>query len=184
MPVRAAVALALLLAGRSPPLTLTTLDQTDAHRRLNRSAPAEDRLSETTLTTFRRHDLAESCGYYPAETTAALHGQVVGHPDRWGDLFALAELSYLAARKEKSATRYMAAAVYAYAFLFPDGAADRPSPYDPRFYQACDLYNIALSAAMTPPGGSEVGLASGHYALPFGTLDVTLDRDSLSWGGR
>lgn len=185
--LRLLVPLPLLLSatGCAPPLTVTMLDQTDAYHRLNRSALGEDRLSETTLVTLRRYNLAKVFALYPAETIAALHSQVAGKPAAWGDLFALAELSYLTARRDHSPQRYLAAAVYAYAYLFSDDTAGRPSPYDPRFRQACDIYNLSLSAALTPLGnGGEVMPASGHYALPFGTLEVTLDEDSLSWGGR
>lgn len=183
--LRLSVPLLLPATGCAPPLTMTMLDQTDAYHRLNRSALGEDRLSETTLIALRRHNLAEAFPFYPAETIAALHSQAAGKPEAWGELFALAELSYLTARRSHSPQRYLAAAIYAYAYLFPDGAADRPSPYDPRFREACDLYNLSLSAALAQPGsGGEVMPASGHYALPFGMLEVTLDQDSLSWGGR
>ena len=184
LPRAALVGLLLLqVAGCAPPLTVTTLAQTDAYRRSNRSALDGDRLSETTLITLRRNGLAQSFAAHPAETIAALHGRVVGRLGAWEDLFALAELSYLAARRDGSAQRYMAAAVYAYAYLFPGGGAGRPSPYDPRFRQACNLYNFALSAALAPASEGEVVPSSGRHALPFGTLDVVLDQDSLSWGG-
>lgn len=176
--------LVLLLAGCAAPLSLTLQDQQDAYRRLNRSALSSDRLSETTLVTLRRHDLDRAYATYPAETIAALHSQVVGQPDRWSELFALAELSFQTAEREKSRERFLAAALYAYAFLLPDNPSEAPSPYDPRFRQACDLYNLSLTAATVPSGGGEAQLQPGPHALPFGTLDLRVDEDSLSWGGR
>jgi pimeloyl-ACP methyl ester carboxylesterase len=180
----AAAFLCLQVVGCGSPLTVEKLEPTSAYQRLTRSALTGDRLSETTLTVLRRHDLADLHDSSPTDAIAALHTQVVGHPEAWPDLFALAELSYLAARKEASAPRYMAAALYAYAFLFPDGVGDRPSAYDPRFREACDLYNLALSAALEPAGGGEVVVQPGRYQLPFGSLDITLDHDSFEWGGR
>ncbi|WP_239992059.1 esterase/lipase family protein [Rhodopila globiformis] len=182
---RASVALAiLLLAGCSGPVRIVKLDQQDAYNWLNRSALTGDRLSETTRTVLRRHNLSQSYAYYPSETIAVLHAEVVGHPDAWSDLFALAELSYATAEKEQSPARYLAAAIYAYAFLFPEPGGERPNPYDPRFRQACDLYNMALTMALSPPGGGEVSARPGGYHLPFGTIDIAMDQDRLEWGGR
>jgi hypothetical protein len=180
-----AVALAvLLLVGCGGPVRTVTLDRESAYSWLNRSALTGDGLSETTLTVLRRHNLSESYAYYPSETIAALHADVVAHPETWSDLFALAELSYTTAGREKSPTRYLAAAVYAYAFLFPEPGGDRPSPYDPRFRQACDLYNLALTMSLSRPGGGEVVVDPGRIQLPFGTIEVAMDRDSLKWDGR
>jgi hypothetical protein len=173
-----------LLSACAPPLSVTSLDQRDAYRLANRSALSADGLSVATLTTLRRHALADSFDRYPDETIAVLHSEVVGHPEAWQDLFALAELSYLTARREESQPRYMAAAVYAYAFLFPDRAEGKPDPFDPRFRQACDLYNLSLTAAVTQAGGDEVALKPGPYILPFGAVDITLDEASLNWGER
>ena len=80
----------------------------------------------------------------------------------------------------------MAAAIYAYAFLFPDdgSAADRPDPLDPRFRQASDLYNFTLTAAVTPSGGGAAVFRSGQYPLPFGTIEIVIDENSFSSGGR
>ena len=50
----------------------------------------------------------------------------------------------------------MAAAVYAYAFLFPGATGPRPGPFDPRFRMAADLYNWALTAAFASKDGPEV----------------------------
>lgn len=182
---RLTVLLALaLLSACSPPLDVTSLGQRDAYRLANRSALSANGLSVETRTTLRRHALADSFDQYPDETIAALHSRVVSRPEAWQDLFALAELSYLTARREGSRPRYMAAAVYAYAFLFPDGMENRPDPFDPRFRQACDLYNISLTAAVTQAGDDEAALKPGAYSLPYGTLDVTMDEASLDWGGR
>jgi pimeloyl-ACP methyl ester carboxylesterase len=183
-PVILAVLLGLQLGGCAPPLTVERLDEPAAYKRLTRNALAGDDLSETTLSVLRRHDLADTYERSPSEAIAALHAQVVGQPESWEDLFALAELSYLLARQEGSPPRYMAAALYAYAFLFPDKGQQRVSEYDPRFREACDLYNLGLSAALEPAGGGEVTVRPGHYQLPFGSLDVALDEDSLEWSGR
>jgi hypothetical protein len=83
----------LLLAGCGGPVRVETLDQQSAYNWLNRSALTGDRLSETTLTVLRRHNLSQTYAYYPLETIATLHAEVVSHPEAWSDFFALAELN-------------------------------------------------------------------------------------------
>jgi pimeloyl-ACP methyl ester carboxylesterase len=152
---------------------------------MDRSALAENQPSETTRTTLRRHGLLESLQPWPDETIAALHAGVVGRPDAWSELFALAELSYLRGRQTGAQDRYLAAAIYAYAFLFPEARpADRSSPFDPRLRQASDLYNLALAAAVTPEAGGPAVFRSGRYPLPFGMIDIVVDESSLSSEGR
>jgi pimeloyl-ACP methyl ester carboxylesterase len=182
---RLAMAALLLLAGCAAPLSVEQLSPQAAYRKLERSALAENALSETTRTTLRRHGLLEALRPAPDETIAALHARVVGRPEAWSELFALAETSYFRGRETKSQSSYLAAAIYAYAFLFPDsGSGDRPGPFDPRLRQAADLYNLALTAVFSPENGGPATFRSGRYPLPFGTIDITVDESSFSSGGR
>lgn len=184
--IRCVVLLAILLAGCAAPLSVEQVDFQTAYLRLNRSALSEDRLSETTRTALRRYGLLDSLQPWPDQTIASLRARVVHDPDAWPELYALAELSYLRGRRTGSQEQYLAAAVYAYAYLFPDNvpAGDRPDPFDPRFRQASDLYNFALTAAMTQEPGGVAVFRSGRYALPFGVLDISVDEDTFSSGGR
>jgi hypothetical protein len=143
-PARLIVAL-LLLGSCAAPLVVERLDPQAAYHRLSRSALADDLLSETSRTTLRRHGLLDSLR-------------------SWPEFFALAETSYLRARQTGSQGRHLAAAIYAYAFLFPEaGSADRPNPFDPRLRQASDLYNLALAAAVTPVAGGPAVFRSGRH---------------------
>ncbi|MBV9654284.1 MAG: alpha/beta fold hydrolase [Acetobacteraceae bacterium] len=184
--VRLLLTVLVVLSGCASPVTITRLEPRDAYSRLNRSALSDDKPSETTLTVLRRHGLISSFGTWPDETVAALRGRVIGHPHAWPELFALAELSYLRGRQTGSMSDYLAAAIYAYAFLFPDDGrpADRPDAFDPRFRQASDLYNISLAAAMTPVAGGPAVFRPGRNALPFGAIDIAVDESSFSSGGR
>ena len=78
----------------------------------------------------------------------------------------------------------LASALYAYAVLFPNGNAERPSPFSSQFRQATNFYNLALTQVLTSESGDAATLQSGRFDLPFGTLDITLDEASLRTGGR
>jgi pimeloyl-ACP methyl ester carboxylesterase len=101
-------------------------------------------------------------------------------PDR---LFALSELSFDYAEKSAKKDYYLAAAVYAYAFLFPEDGTPPPDPLDPRRRLAADLYNLGLARGLESPDGEEVVLKDGKLPLPFGELDLTVEPSQFLWGG-
>ena len=134
---------------------------------------------------LRRAALLEMFDDRPHEAIAALRDQAIGTGMHWPDLYALAELNYYEDRRTKSKAMLLASALYAYAVLFPAGAADQPSPYNTQFRQAADLYNLALTQVLSGTGAEGVAnLQSGPYDLPFGALDVTVDQASLTFAGR
>jgi pimeloyl-ACP methyl ester carboxylesterase len=105
--------------------------------------------SERTLDTLRRYDLDRVYRKDPAGALLRLENHARATP--LGELvFALAELSWIEAKKEDRWRRpaaldyYLDAVSYAYDFLFdPELAAGR-DPSDPRFRQAMNLYNGGL----------------------------------------
>jgi hypothetical protein len=129
----------------------------------------------------------------PAGALADLHKLAsAGDENR---LFALAELSLLHARKTESQPHFLAAALYAYAFLVPEAGAKPPIPLDPRNRIAADIYNVALARGLVVPpkvadDGSvevrdvdEVSLRGGRYPLPFGELVIEAP-ERFVWAGR
>jgi pimeloyl-ACP methyl ester carboxylesterase len=178
------VVLVLLLGGCTAPLSVEQVSLRASYARLNRTALSSNTPSETTLTVLRRHGLLDYWRSDPAGGIAALRQAIVGRPSGWQELFALAELSYLRGREADSRPDYLSAAVYAYAFLFPDEPEARPSPFDPRFRQACDLYNLGLTGAFSPPNGGPVQLVSATYRVPFGTVELSVDQRQFRWAGR
>jgi hypothetical protein len=97
-------------------------------------------------------------------------------------MFAYAELAFKHASEGGGRAYYLASAVYAFAYLFPENEGEAPSPFDPRYRWAVELYNLALTKAFETAGGGRVELRSGAYELPFSRLDVTFDQGQLLWG--
>jgi pimeloyl-ACP methyl ester carboxylesterase len=180
----ALLSLLVVLGGCAAPLTIERLTPRAAYREVNRSALSSNTLSDSTENVLRAHGLNEAWDNHPAETIAVLRQAVVASPDDWQALFALSEMSYWQAIHAQSRQDFLAAAIYAYAYLFPGlGQAD-PNPYDPRFRQACDIYNLSLTAAFTPDEGGPVRLASGSRPLPYGEAELTVDPSDQRWGDR
>jgi hypothetical protein len=104
-----------------------------------------------------------------------------GDPDL---LFALAELTFLHGQATTKPDYHLAAAVYAYAFLFPEGTGWAPGRFDLRLRIAADLYNLALTGAFGSKDGSEVVPRGATFTLPFGPIEVAFDPAALRAGDR
>ena len=178
------VVLGLGLAACAGPVGTIRSDPKDVLRDLARSATTTGEPSLSTRNVLFESGLFEAFEERPEAVLEQLHRAMVatrGEPDL---LFALAELSYLhgeAARKPASRT---AAAVYAYAFLFPEGEGRVPGRFDPRLRIAADLYNWGLTAALASEDRSEVLPRGGAFELPFGKIEVAFDPASLRVGDR
>jgi len=181
----ACILAALLLNGCTAPVSVQRLTLSQSYRQLDRSALSSDALSDSTLIVLRRHNLLKTWNTDPSSAIAALRDAVVGQPSSWPDLFALAELSYLRGKKEGKAEDFLVAAIYAYAYLAPgEDEANRPSPYDQHFVQACDIYNLGLTAAFASPDGAPIQIVAGRKALPFGSISLAVDQRQLEWNNR
>jgi len=177
-------ALCLFLGACAGPITAVRGDPKAVHYDLARSAVTTGDPSWPTRNVLFEHGLFDAFNAHPDNTITALHRTMVeerGDPDL---LFALAELSFLHGQKAEKSEHYLAAAVYAYAFLFPEGTGEAPKRFDPRLRIAADLYNWALTRAFASEDGSEVVLQGGMFTLPFGQIDVAFDPTSLRAGDR
>jgi pimeloyl-ACP methyl ester carboxylesterase len=67
--------------------------------------------------------------------------------------------------------------------LFPDDEDQRPSGFNPQLRVAVDIYNLAMTAAISPEPGE---VRTGEFSFPFhlGTLDVVLDPNEVQLGDR
>jgi pimeloyl-ACP methyl ester carboxylesterase len=131
------------------------------------------------------YGLYDALGERPEVVIAELHKAMKvapGGPNRL--LFALAELSYLHGEATASLEYRLAAAVYAYAFLFPEGYGVTAGRFDPRGRVAADIYNWAVKAAFASEDGSEVVPRGGTFQLPFGQIEVAFDPATLRAGER
>jgi pimeloyl-ACP methyl ester carboxylesterase len=177
-----ALALAVLLAGCAS-VGVTRVGPQAVNRTLTASAISTGEPSLYSLQFLQRLGLHERFDKDPAGALAAIQASLEPTGQEYR-LFALAELSFLHAERTGSKPYYLAAAVYAYAVLFPEGAGIPPEPLDPRVRLAADLYNLGLTEGLMGEDGQEVRLAAGRYPLPFGELEVSLDQEELVWAGR
>jgi hypothetical protein len=174
--------LPLLAAACGVPVGVTRVDTSTAQRLLTESAVTSSHASERSLTVLRRFGLEERFDTDPDGALAELHRGFVqrGGEDR---LFALAELSFVHATRSGDRTHALAAAVYAYALLFPGAGPPEIDPADPRFRLAYDLYNFALATALGGPDIDDVDLRPGPRRLPYGWLDLQVDPSGFTWLG-
>jgi pimeloyl-ACP methyl ester carboxylesterase len=193
------ISLAMLAVGCATPVGVKRVDIQAGYRLLTESALSAERPSEPSKTVLRRLGLLDRFEDEPSTVLAELHRGLgpAGDEDR---LFALAELSFLHAQRTGDRAHFLASAVYAYALLFPgEGAPVQLHRSDPRLRLAYDLYNHGLAQGLTVPRDesdtsrnapsvtneevAEVRLEPGARTLPFGRLELDLDRSGLSWGG-
>jgi len=177
-------ALCLALAACASPVGGVRVDPKVVHRDLSRSAITTGEPSWPTRNVLFERGLFDPFAQRPEVTLSDLHQAMVasgGDPDL---LFALAELSFLHGGADKKRDYQLAAVVYAYAFLFPEGAGRAPGRFDPRVRIAADLYNRALTMGFASEDGWEVVPRGGVFTLPFGRIDVAFDQAELRAGDR
>ncbi len=182
MVLGACVALMLLVAGCATPIEVKHIDPRDVQRELTSNVISTGDLSNRTQIVLHRRDLTALFASDPEAALASLHRTATAGNADPELLFALAELSFRHAEDTGKRPYYLAASVYAFAFLFPDDPAKRPNAFDPDVRIASDLYNRGLTSAFASADRSRVDLRSGGFELPFGSIDVTFDAASARWG--
>ena len=174
----------VLTACATTPVGVVRVDPREAHSDLTRNVLASNEPSRVTTNVLQEHNLAALYDDDPEKALAALHIHATGDAVRGSALFALAELSFLHAEHSKKPSYHLAAAIYAFAFLFPEAPAAPPDPFDSRLRVATDLYNRGITAAFKAADGFHVELRSGTYTLPFGEIAIVFDESDLRWAGR
>jgi hypothetical protein len=173
-----------LLAACANPVSAVRVDPKTVYGELSQSAVATGKPSTPTRNVLLERGLLETFDEKPETALTALHKSMVSTGGDLNALFALAELSFLQGLKSGKREYYLAAAVYAWAFLFPEAQDRAGERFDPRLRVAADIYNWALADAFLTPDRSEVVPAAGTFELPFGRLDVSFDQAALRIGDR
>ena len=162
------LALSVFASGCATPVAISTASPRTTHRYLTQSALSADEPSTFSEIELRRYDLLEPFADDPDAALAQLHELALEQGLPAEALFALAELSFLRAEESHDPGRFGAAALYAWAFLFPEEPREPLDPLDPRSRVAADLYNRALASAFQREPGGAVVPREGGLALPFG----------------
>ncbi|MEM9176995.1 MAG: alpha/beta hydrolase [Myxococcota bacterium] len=191
MLARAALGLTLvaLLGACAAPVGVRRVDAREVQRELTASVLTTDEMSADTRNVLRVADLEADVADRPEEVIALVH-RVLMENVRKGDpisrqaLISLSELSFRHASESGDREYFLAAAFYAWIFLFPADPAYVPDPFDPRLRLAADLYNRSVTLAFIDPDSDDVRLHAGTFDLPVGQLEITLDESSLVWGDR
>ena len=182
LPVAGVTIVVLLAVGCATPVGVSRIEPHDANRSLTANVLTTGTPSATSQEFLYRLDLSEEYLEDPARTIAELHAGL-GQVDESSRLFALAELSFAYAEQSDDRSNHLAAAAYAWAFLFPESPAPRPGRYDPRVRTALDLYNRSVTAGLASGEDNEVELDARTVALPYGSLQLDVDPSGFEYGG-
>jgi len=181
----------VVLSACAAPIGVQKVSSHRAQRDLTRSVLSDGKLSEEARILLRRTNQEQEWKTDPASVLVFLHELMISEPvnvlsveRRVQALDALAELAFAHAVDTKDRRYYLAAAMYAWIYLFPGDVSAAPDPFGRSFRLSADLYNRGLTLALTEPESGEVVLRDGDYPLPFGTLRVDFDEASLLWGNR
>ena len=174
----------LLAGGCATAVSVERVDHGTVHQQLTHNVLSAHALSDPTHNVLRRWSLTDRFLAQPENAMADLRALVTQGHGGADEIFALAEMSFLHAEEQGGRPYYLASALYAYAFLFPGGLDQPPSPYDPRFRLATDLYNRGLTSGLATEDRTGIAIREARHPLPFGELDVAFDPRELVWGGR
>ena len=191
----------LLGAACATPIGVTHGSTQDVYRVLTRSVLSTGRLSPLTEQALRRRGLDTRFEREPVAVIAELRGDGANlSRDR---LFTLAELCFFHAEEAHVQDYYLAAVVYAYAFML-ESRGTTAVALDPRTRLAAELYNLGLLRGLaiesseppaetptaTPEGPTvavpvvtEVNITPQRRALPFGQLELAASPEEWQWGG-
>ena len=172
----------LLLTCCGTPIQVERVEPREVAHELDSNVLSTGRLSELTRIVLHREDLLKRFQSDPEGALANLHRTATTAKPDPDILFALAEMSFSHARESDKRSYFMAAAIYAYAFLFPEDPKQRPSGFDPRLRTASDIYNRGLANAIRSTDRSQVRFRSRRFELPFGSIDVAYDPTGARWG--
>jgi len=156
------------------------VDRRVAYQSLTANVLSTEKMSSFSARELINFNLYQEFEDNPQKALADLHSGLAakGDEDR---LFALAELSFLHAQNSGDRSYYLAAAVYAYAFVLPGQRGTPPRGIDPRLRWAVDLYNQSLTQAAKSDEGAYAIPMGGKFKLPFVSLRSN-STNAISYG--
>jgi hypothetical protein len=161
----------LLLVACATPITTKNVGPDRVYQRLSTNALLHRKPSMPTKVALHRASLVDEWDDDPRTALTALHHAALEIDGR-DRLFALAELSYLTARRERDPSLYVASAVYAYLFLVGQDPQPRVHIMDRRARAACELYNRSLTEAFRSEDGERFEPVTGVVQLPVGSINI------------
>src|SRR5262245_14818172 len=178
------LALGVWLAGCAiAPVGVSKIDSAEVQQRLTQSALSSNKVSTFTENVLFEANLVLLFDKDPEKALEQLHDLAVSGSGGPNELIAAAEASFLYAERTNSTPYYMATAVYAWAYLFPEDPSEATSPFAPRFRLAATPDNSGLTAALKAGHGPRTP-HGGAVELPFGQLTVNFDENQTLWQGR
>jgi pimeloyl-ACP methyl ester carboxylesterase len=176
--------LLLLAVGCETPVGVERLDPVTAQHQLTANVLTTNELSPQARNVLRRWVLSERYDDDPAGAIAALHRITADGRGDEDEVITLAEMAYMYGEKTQQRSYFLAAAIYSYAFLFPEKGLEPPSPYDPRLRLAADLYSLGIIHGFASTDGANVQFKSGDYELPSGWVRVAVNPAGFEWRNR
>ncbi len=179
-----------LASACAAPVGVEKISAREAQYELSRSVLSTGGLSESAQILLRRTNMEDAWKEDPAAVLADFHARLTRPVSiftaelRASFLDDVAELTFQYATETGDRRYYLAAALYAWVYLFPSEDAPQRTTLERGIRLCADIYNRGLTLALTDPETGEVVLRDGEYELPFGTLQVDLDEESLQWGDR
>jgi hypothetical protein len=160
-------ALGLFVAACASPVSAVRVDPQTVYHELSRSAVASSEPGWPTRNVLQERGLVEAFQTRPEVAIADLHRAMVAAGSDLDALFALAELSFLHARAAAKREYHLAAAVYAWAFLFPEGSDRAPGRFDPR------LRTVSIAGEQIPlEADPTAALALSFTGIPIVELEM------------
>jgi hypothetical protein len=177
-----ALGLMLVISGCATPIGVRYVEPTVVYHLLTANVLSAERPSSFSARELINLNFYQRFEDEPEKALAEMHEGLApkGDEDR---IFALAELSFVQAKNSGERSYYLAAAVYAYAFLLPGEHGTAPRGIDPRFRWAADIYNQALTRAAMIEDDIHPVPRGGRFKLPFGEITVEFNEDDLIWAG-
>ncbi len=186
-----AVSLAAVLGSScTAPIGADRVTTREAYAQVEANALRTGQPSADTVEILHRFALDRLAARQPDEAVRQLHQKALATGER-DVLFALAELSFVAGDHIRRSLKpwdardardyYLGSAVYAWLFLYGEGASAPPGVYDRRFRAACDFYNYGLGLALTGRRNTNgvVELMNGPRRLPVGEIELRLKDSPL-----